>query len=449
LILGIFFAIFFIVLNGFFVAAEFALVKVNTTRAMDQLKGATLSERVAKDVVARLDRYLSVTQFGITLASLGLGWVGEPAIEKVMHHLVVRFIGIEGNRFIDFGATVIALSLLTFGHVLFGELVPKLIAIQKSNATALSVSVPLWATYIAFKPLLFILEKATAVILRAMGLSSDASSEGSLSEEEIIGILAASSARTPGGKEKSELIERVLRFSERTARQAMVPRVDVHFMPVDTSGEEAYANLKEMQYSRILLTRERNLDEVLGYLYGKDFIMDEALRRAPSIESLRRDVLFAPETQKLFDVLSAMRREQTHIAVVVDEYGGTSGILTMEDLLEEIVGEIQDEFDNESVQIAPVQNQEGAWDVDARVTLDELQKLGVEPMDEFPGGESIGTVVLDLFGRVPKRADRVRFARNAIAEVTSIRKRRIISLRVRLTPPEDEGKRRSNRPSTE
>jgi len=188
-VLGLAFAALFIVLNGFFVAAEFALVKLHATRIRSKDRS---DKRVllVEQILERLDRYLSVTQFGVTLASLGLGWIGEPALEHIMVHLTGG--AVQSGSALSVISIVVAFSLLTFSHVLFGELVPKLIAIQRSEATALFAAGPLRFIYVTFRPLLWVLEKASGVLLRAMGLSADAASEGTMSEEEILGILAAS-----------------------------------------------------------------------------------------------------------------------------------------------------------------------------------------------------------------------------------------------------------------
>lgn len=433
-VLGLLVALFFIVLNGFFVAAEFALVKVSATSLSTRMKRGDKKAKLAHEVVSRLDRYLSATQFGITLASLGLGWLGEPAIEKLVDDATRSLLGHEPGKVLHATAVAIAFAILTFGHVLFGELVPKLIAIQRSEATALRVAMPLKVIYIAFKPLLFILEKATGIILRSMGMKPDAASEGALSEEEILGILVANTAKTQDGKAKSELVERVVRFAQRTARNAMVPRVDVTSLPLETPGREARDKIRSVQYSRIVLTRGRSLDEVAGYLYAKDFFLKDGAEDLPNLETLNREVLFVPETQSLLDVLRAMQKAQVPFAVVVDEYGGSSGILTMEDLLEEIVGEIRDEFDEEPARVVSVQNQPKTWDVDARATMDELRGLGVH-VENDRGAEAIGAVVLSELGRLPRRGDRVDIAPNATADVTAISRRRITSVRVRIKEP--------------
>jgi CBS domain containing-hemolysin-like protein len=270
-----------------------------------------------------------------------------------------------------------------------------------------------------------------------MGLSADAASEGTLSEDELVGILAANAARSPGGKDKANLVERVLHFANRSARHAMVPRVDVFTLPIVTPGEEAIRQLRMHQYSRVVLTKERSVDEVAGYLYSKDFLIDPAASKLADLSSVRREILFVPETQGLLEVLRAMQRAQIPIAVVVDEYGGTSGILTMEDLLEEIVGEIRDELDVEAARVVPVAGETSAWDVDARATMEELRPLGVQVEDE-EWAETVGTIVLERLGHIPRIGDKVKLGPDASAEITSVSRRRIMRVRIRETkPPSD------------
>jgi CBS domain containing-hemolysin-like protein len=433
-VVGLLIAAVCIALNGFFVAAEFALVKVRATQLHSRVRRGEKKAIAAQSIIARLDRYLSVTQLGITLASLGLGWVGEPAIAAIFDDLAVKITGKELTRPMHIAVDVVALTILTFGHVLLGELIPKLVAIQRSEGTALYSAIPLKIVFFTFRPVLWVLERASRLILLAMGLSPDAASEGKLSEEEIVGILAVQAAHTPQGKAKSELIERVMRFSNRAARQSMVPRVDVVSMPLDTAGPKAYELARTHQYSRILLTKGKSNDEIAGYLYIKDLILHPDVATLKDMTPLRRDVLFVPETRNGLDVLRDMQRRQVPIAVVVDEYGGTSGIVTMEDLLEEIVGEIRDEFDQEPQKV--VRAGDGAWDVDGRATMEELKGIGVT-VDVERAGEPVGAIVLEQLGRLPRVGDQVELAPGATAEITAISRRRVTRVRVRvLKPPE-------------
>jgi len=431
-VIGILFAVVFIALNGLFVAAEFAFVKICTTLAYaKKLPREDVRARRAREVVARLDRYLSVTQFGITVASLGLGWIGQPAIERFVDDAARAMFGGEPGKLVHAAIVVLSFTILTFAHVLFGELVPKLVAIQRSETIAYGSARFLQLVYVIFQPLLWILEYATRLILRTMGLRADTASEGTLSEEELIGILAANAARSPNGKSRADLLERVSRFAQRTARHAMVPRVDVFSLPLATTGAVAIDEFRAHQYSRVILTKDKSLDEVAGYLYDKDFLLDPQSLKLLSLESMRREILFVPETQSLVDVLREMQRSQIPIAVVVDEYGGTSGILSMEDLLEEIVGEIRDEFDIEAANLAKVPGEENTWDVDARASMEDLRPTGVQvERDEW--AETVGTVVLGCLGRIPRMGDKVNLGSNATAEITSVSRRRIIRVRVRI-----------------
>jgi CBS domain containing-hemolysin-like protein len=331
---------------------------------------------------------------------------------------------------------VTAFAILTFGHVLLGELVPKLVAIQRSEGTALAAAIPLRVVYVTFLPVLWLLERSSGLILRSVGLSPDvASVEGRFSQDEILSILAASAARSQRGKTTAELFERVMRFSQRTARHSMVPRVDVVSLPIQTTGAEAGEFVRTHQYSRILLTNGRSLDDVAGYLYAKDFLLHADARSLPDLRPLRRDVLFVPEVQSGVDVLREMQRKQVPIAVVVDEYGGTSGIVTMEDLLEEIVGEIRDEFDEEPQRVVKVTGPDETWEVDGRVPMDELRSLGVRVQDA-DAGESVGALVVEILGRLPRAGDKVDFGNGATAVVTGVSRRRVT--RVRITMKKQE-----------
>jgi CBS domain containing-hemolysin-like protein len=437
---GLVVAVLCIAVNGFFVAAEFALVKVRATQLHSRARKGEQKAIVAQAIVGRLDRYLSVTQFGITLASLGLGWLGEPAVAALIDRAAVAAWGAPVSRSAHLAVDVAAFSLLTFGHVLFGELVPKLVAIQRSEGTALAAALPLRAIYLTFLPFLWLLERASGVILRSMGMSPDAGTvEGRFSEDEILAILAASAARSRRGRELAELLERVLRFSQRATRQSMVPRVDVVSLPIETSGERAHAFVRAHQYSRIPLTRGRSLDEVAGYLYAKDFLLHPDASTLPNLEPLRRDILFVPEVQNGVVALREMQRKQIPIAVVVDEYGGSSGLVTMEDLLEEIVGEIKDEFDEEPQRVVRVPDAPDTWEVDGRASMEELRVIGVEP-SESALGETVGARVVDGLGRLPRAGDKVDLGHGATAEVIGISRRRVTRLRVKLVREESDGK---------
>jgi CBS domain containing-hemolysin-like protein len=417
-------------LNAFFVAAEFALVKVRVTELDRALRRGDRRARAAKAVLSRLDRYLSVTQFGITVASLGLGWLGEPTIARFADGVAVTVrgapLGSVGHIVID----VMALGVLTFLHLLLGELVPKFIAIQYAEATSLFAAIPLRLVNTVFRPVLWVLEGAQRLVLRAIHIDPEKANEGALSEEEIIGILAAAVTRDPKAKDKQRIVERVLRFGNRPVRQMMVPRVDVVWLPIHATGERAFELLQNHQFSRVLVVNE-SLDDVVGYLYAKDFLFDPTARSRKTLHGLERRAHFVPETQDGLTALRDMQRHCIPFAVVVDEYGGTSGILTLEDLVEEVVGDLKDELDVERSAITALPGETDVWEVDARATVDDLRDIGV-PVEDNLFGEPIGKVVLAQLGHLPRMGDVAQLAEGVIAEVVAMSRRRIQRVRVRF-----------------
>ena len=413
-----------ILLNGFFVAAEFALVKLRATRGV-RAKTSPKREAELKQAVERLDRYLAVTQLGITFASLFLGWVGEPAVSEVCERIVLAVTGKELGGTGRGVVVAFAFAILTLAHVVFGELLPKLIAIQRSTQVAVSTVPLLRIAYVLLYPGLFILDLVSRAVLRLIGLPFDAYGEAALSEDEILSILAANVARQPRGEQKQELLRRVMRFSAMTARTVMIPRVDVASLPISAKGSEAIEYLRQQQYSRVLLHTGDSLDDVAGYLYAKDLLFDPNAENLPDLTSVRRDVLFVPEAQGLVDVLHSMQRSHAPFAVVVDEYGGTSGIATMEDLLEEIVGEIRDELDEETTRI---EKKDGAWEVDGRIALAELGPVGSE-LEPAERSESLGALVMARLKRLPRVGDKVDLG-DVMAEVVHVARRRVTRVRV-------------------
>ena len=430
--LGLGIAALMIVLNGFFVAAEFALVKLRATRSVRKATGRR--EIQLKQAVDRLDRYLTVTQLGITFASLVLGWVGEPAISELCERLMFALTGKELGGTGRGVMVALAFAILTLGHVIFGELIPKLVAIQRSSQVAAATLPLLRAAAFILYPGLLLLDLASRAILKLIGLPFDAYGEAALSEDEILGILAANVARQPRGEQKQELLRRVMRFSAMTAKTAMIPRVDVASLPLSARGSEAMEYLRQQQYSRVLLHKGDSLDDVAGYLYVKDLLFDPEAVRLPDLTAVRRDVLFVPEAQGLVDVLQSMQRIHTPFAVVVDEYGGTSGIVTMEDLLEEIVGEIRDELDEETTRIEKKGN---GWEVDGRVMLGELSALGVEG-EPTERTESLGALVMARLKRLPRVGDQVDLG-DMTAEVVHVARRRVTRVRVEPKVREPDG----------
>jgi CBS domain containing-hemolysin-like protein len=431
-----------IAVNGVFVAAEFAIVKARATQLRAGARRGDRRATWATGILSHLDRYLSVCQLGVTAASLGLGWIGEPALTNLANRASIALRGEPLGQQAQVIVAASALAVLTFGHVLLGELVPKFIAIQHPRETMLHVALPLRLVNIVGRPILWLMEKSQEAVLRLMGLTSHVeSADASIGEEEIVAILAADARRSARGSAKADFVDRVLRFSRRTVKNAMIPRVDVASLPFDTRLSDAIEYLRSVQYSRVLLTRARSLDEVVGYLYAKDLLLRRDAGQLETIAPLRRDVLFVPETAAAADALDDMRRTQTHIAVVVDEYGGTSGIITLEDLVEEVLGEIGDELDEASVEMRSIEGEPPTWDVSPQLPVAQLARAGLL-VDASDPDESVAHLVLERLGRLPRKGDVVSIGTGVSAELTDVARRRIVRMRVRATPTGDDGAHR-------
>lgn len=424
----------FVVLNGFFVAAEFALVKLRATQLDRLSKRSDPAAVTVVEIAGRLDRYLSATQLGITLASLGLGWVGEPAVTHVLEGVALR-LGLHHSNTLHSVAVVVGFTVLTGLHILFGELLPKLLAIQSAEGVALAVGRPLRVFHFLTYPALLALNAASSLLLRAMGRGSITDIEGALSEEEILGILTQAYAKGRLSKPKRQLIERVMQFSERSVRQIMVPRVDVSWLSADLGVDEAVSRARAMGFTRYPLVEGNDLDRVVGYVNVKDLLL--AARAPDSLRGAMREAMMAPETLGLFDLMREMQRRQVPLAVVVDEYGGTSGIATLEDVLEEIVGDIRDEHDDEAPGVS--QRADGAWTADGLLTLHDLRDAGVDLGDI--DADTIGGAVLETLGRLARAGDLVRIGDWEV-RVDTVRRRRVARVQIRRRVPGEAGQDR-------
>jgi CBS domain containing-hemolysin-like protein len=430
-ILGLVLTALFVFLNGFFVAGEFALVKLRATQVERLAKLDTAAARAAVDVCKRLDRYLSATQLGITLASLGLGSVAEPAVAHALEGTFMRL----GLAPAIWGrvAHALAFTVLTAAHILFGELLPKLIAISSAEKVALSVSRPLRVFYWISFPGLVILNGASTVLLKLLGFPSMHDAEGALSEEEILGMFAQAYVRGALSDDKKKLLERVMRFSDATARQVMVPRLDVVFLDSEMTVDAALAKARQHGFTRYPVVEAQNLDKVLGYVTIKDLTVEP---RPASLRAVLRDAIVTPEGKPLFDLMREMQRGRQHFAMVLDEYGGTSGIVTLEDVLEEIVGEIDDEHDEASAKVVALT--EGAYSADGLASVNDLADHGIA-LPEDVEGDTAGGMVLAALGRMPRPGDVVSIGQWEVI-VDAVRRRRVS--RVTMRP-----RARSERPA--
>ena len=384
-----------VLLNGFFVAAEFALVKLRPTQLEEAAPG--LRVRLLQHMLAHLDAYLSASQLGITLASLALGWAGELGFAWLLRPLLAR-LG-AGEVLVHSIAATAAFLIIMVLHIVVGEQAPKTLAIRKPLEASLWIVLPLHAFYRVTYPAIWLLNRAANGLLQLFGVEPVTEGELGHSEEELRLLLA--STQEDLSQQKRELLDNVFELSHRVARQIMVPRGDVVYLSTTKGVEENLRLARGSGHTRFPLCRG-SLDQAIGLVHIKDLFRLDGPPR--SLEEIARPLTFVPETLTLDQLLRRMRGERVHLAAVLDEYGGTSGIVTLENVIEEIVGQIQDEFDLERPELVPLGPRR--YQVDARMLVEDLEdalKIEFSERDE----DTIGGVVLSELGRRPKVGDTV------------------------------------------
>jgi CBS domain containing-hemolysin-like protein len=421
---GMLLGLLLVALNGFFVAAEFALVKVRPTQ-LEPLEGKRA--RLARHMLRHLDAYLSATQLGITLASLALGWVGEPAFAWLLHPVLSPFVAEDSQLFHTISVTV-SFLVITVLHIVLGEQAPKTIAIRKAESAALLVALPLYFFYKLTYPAIWLLNHASNRLVRLIGMSPAAEGE-LLHDEEELRRLLSSSKESQLSTQKRELLDNIFELSHRVARQIMLPRQDVIYLSTERPLAENLRIARRSGHTRFPLC-EGDLDHVIGLLHIKDIFHRE--RPLTSLTEVAREIAFVPETLELDRLLKRMRTERFHLAAVIDEYGGVSGIVTIEDVIEEIVGSIQDEFDVEKPEL--VEKGDGVYQVSGGMLVEDLEEaLGVELSERDE--DTIGGVVLSELGRNPAVGDRVELGPVTI-EVLEVQLNRVATVRINVHQPE-------------
>jgi len=431
--LGLFVVLALVCLNGFFVAAEFAIVKVRMTQIETMLRRGRPMARLAKRIVSRLDTYLSATQLGITLTSLGLGWVGKPAIEVFLYPPFERMgLRPETTATVSFA---IAFSFITFLHIVMGELAPKSLAIQKSQAIALGVAGPLDLFYRISYPAIWLLDHASRVLLRVIGIRPAGEHDLAYSEEELRLVLTRSSQKDVSPFART-LALRALELRRRPVREIVIPRTQIVFLSTDRTLEENLRIARESGFTRFPLCQE-NLDQILGMVHIKDILWKlQETPGAADLPSLKRDISFMPETLPIEEVLSNFLRGRRHMAFVLDEYGGTVGMVTLEDVLEELVGEIQDEFDQEVPRISRLPGAEEEYLAEGTLPLYQLDAFaGLSLVGH--GVDTLSGFIVKAIGRIPAQGEEIRFE-NLLFQVKKVGKRRIHQVLIRKLPHADE-----------
>ncbi|WP_122089081.1 hemolysin family protein [Halalkalicoccus subterraneus] len=402
---GLLLALVLVVLNGFFVASEFAFVRIRST-AVDQLveEGRAGGDTLA-EVIDSLDDYLATTQLGITIASLGLGWVGEPAVAALIEPVLESVLPAGAISVVAFG---IGFGLITFLHVVFGELAPKTLAIQRAERVSLLVATPMKLFYYLFLPGIIVFNGTANAFTRALGIPSASETEETLTEEEILSVLSHSGRRGEIDMGEVRMIEHVFDLNDTSVRQVMIPRPDVVWFLADRPLSELSSAIVEAGHTRYPVLDEA--DEVVGFLDTKDVLraIEADSPTEPTAGELARELRIIPESGRVDDLLSDFQRDRTQMAAVIDEWGAFEGIVTVEDVIEEIVGDLQDQFDIESEQREPAIDRldGGAYAIDGGVAISTVNEtLGTDfERTEF---ETVGGLVLERLNRVPEAGDTV------------------------------------------
>jgi len=391
-------------INGIFVAAEFAMVKVRKTHLAELAENGSRGAQSALDVASKLDAYLSACQLGITLASLGLGWLGEPAIATLIEPL---FVGLGGKSLIYTHtlASAIAFLLISFLHIVLGELVPKSFAIQKAESIAIATAGLLKGFYFVLYPVIWALNSIANLVLHIFKIESANEADLSHSEEELRMLVDASQKHGYLDKMEGKLLDNVFEFSDRIASEVMIPRQDMVCIFIQDTYEEILDIVKKYGHTRYLLCDD-DKDHVLGLVHMRDIIRFQEQTGEKDITQIKRDILAVPEGMPISHLVQRMRSQRTHMAIIVDEFGGSAGLVTLEDMLEELVGEIYDEFESEQLDIQKLAENE--YMLNGRVLLEEVSEM-LEIELEEDTVSTIGGYVFSRIGRKPVKGDIVYF----------------------------------------
>ncbi|MBD3879096.1 MAG: HlyC/CorC family transporter [Quinella sp. 1Q5] len=422
ILLQMFLVAFLIAMNGFFVAAEFCCVKMRPSRLETLIQEGNTRAKYAKKLIDELDEALSVTQLGITLASLGLGWVGEPFVAELIAPLIhAAGFGETLGHTISFA---LAFSLITSMHIILGELTPKSMAIAASEKILLNIAIPMIIFWKVMYPFVWLLNRTASFVSHHLGLSI---SEGEVAHnpEEIRLLMKESRKQGLVDDTEVDFVDNVFDFTERNVREIMVPRPDMVCLYLNKTYEENLATILEEEMTRYPICDE-DKDHIVGFLHIKDLtnVLIQS-KRKPSLKKLARKVFFVPESMDVSVLLETMQKNRSQLAIVVDEYGGTAGMVTIEDIIEEIVGDIQDEFDEERPDAE--KRDDNLYSIDAKMLLEELEdEFGIKIDDEDV--DTVGGWLNDKLGGEPRVGQSAAFEGNTfyVEEVEGLRITRVL-----------------------
>ena len=427
--INIFIIAFLLFVNGFFVSAEFALVKVRKTRLEQLVNDGNDQAKVALRLVNNVNKMLAAAQLGVTIASIALGWVAEatmvqlvtPIIQYVPHgHIAVHAVAIP-----------VSFLLVTYFHVLLGEQLPKCLALKHTEHFALLIAPPMEMFITILKPFVWLLQVSGDLLLKVLRADTE---DASLihSTEELDMLVDASYNEGVLNETEAEMLHNMFKFSDLMAKQVMIPRTDMICVPDDISYDEINKLALENGYTRYPVYEKENIDKIIGFIHVKDLYAIAMTKEEYSVQSLLRPIILIPETMTLDNLMMEFKKLHSQMAVVVDEYGGTSGLITLEDVLEEIIGEVQDEFDEEEEEANIQEVGENTYIANAMMRMDELAEFFDLSSDilEDDDVETIGGLVVKILGRIANVGDTVSF-KGLTFTVKEVDGARIIQLEIK------------------
>ncbi len=409
LVFNLFLIAFLLFSNGFFVAAEFAMVKVRKTRIEQLVKEGNYSAQIALEAIKDLDKFIAAVQLGVTISSIGLGWVGEGTLARIIEPVFVFLPGVSQTIATHTVSVSLAFALITFLHVVLGELIPKSIALEYTEKTALIIARPMQAITFVFNPFIWLLNGFGNWVLKLMHIPHSHKSSLVHSSEELDMLVDASYNGGVLNETEKDMLHNVFKFSDLTAKQVMVPRTDMVCVPIDMSLEELNNVATENQYTRYPVY-EGDIDHITGLIHVKDLYKLSLDDTTCPIERIQREILLVPETMTMDNLVLEFKKRKGQMAIVVDEFGGTSGLITLEDVIEEIFGDVQDEFDEEEEQECDIKEiAPNTYIANAMMRTDEIAEyfnIDEEALDD-EDIDTIGGLVVKLLGRIAEVGDTV------------------------------------------
>lgn len=438
ILFNLFIIVFLLFSNGFFVASEFAMVKVRKTRIEQLVNEGNFNAKIALEAIKDLDKFIAAVQLGVTISSIGLGWVGEGTLARIIEPIFAFLPGISQNVATHTVSVSLSFALITFLHVVIGELIPKSIALEYPEQTSLVIARPMQAISFVFTPFIWLLNGFGNSLLNLFHVPHKHKASLVHSTEELDMLVNASYNGGVLNETEKDILHNVFKFSDLTAKQVMVPRTDMVCISDDISLDELNKIAAETQYTRYPVY-DSDIDHITGLIHVKDLFALSVKDEVCPIKKLQREVMLVPETITMDNLVLEFKKRKGQMAIVIDEFGGTSGLITLEDVLEEIFGEVQDEFDEEEEICDIVEVEPNHYIANAMVRLDEMAeffKINENKIDD-EDIDTIGGLVVKLLGRIAEVNDTVTFE-NLTFIVKEIDGARITKLDIIQTPEDTE-----------